>query len=452
MVAKSHLELINKIKIAIKDTEFEGKTYIAGGFVRDMVMGNTKSKDIDIVVELSNGGIKLAKFLSLKLGGTNAVIFERFGTAQIVVDGFDIEFVMTRKEFYIPGSRKPDTAFGTIEDDVKRRDFTINAMLYDLSNDVIIDLVGGKEDIKNHIIRATSDPQLIFDEDPLRMLRAIRFACRFNFTIDTWTWCCLHDAAPSISNISKERVRDEFLKIMETNNPINGIKLLLGADLMKYILPELHDIAGTYIEQNQYHTKTVFGHILDVIEQAKPTWKHRLAALLHDIGKLNTKTTDASGNIHFYGHEEESEKITRRFLTEYKFSNDEIELITSAVANHMLFIHNPNNKTIRKKRMLLGDESFNFLLDLSEADRKTHIDFDENIFIKVRKMLEEEIPLKKQEALPVNGKMIMELFNLEQGPEVGRILNQEREFLLENPDVSMGDILNFLRNKLNERN
>ena len=178
------MTIVEKIRETIKGTEFENKAFIAGGWVRDKVMGNP-SKDIDIVVSCdNNGGIRLAQFLSEKLNGTNVVIFERFRTAQIVIDGLDIEFVMTRKEEYDGITRKPVVSFGTIEDDVMRRDLTINSLLFNISTEEILDLTGkGLEDIKNGIVRTTNDPDFIFQQDPLRLMRSIRFAARFDSII-----------------------------------------------------------------------------------------------------------------------------------------------------------------------------------------------------------------------------------------------------------------------------
>lgn len=435
------MTIIEKIREVIIGTQFAGKSFIAGGFVRDQVMGNHNSKDIDIVVELPNGGIELAKFLSDKLHGTNVVIFERFGTAQIVVDHNELEFVMTRKEVYTPGSRKPETFFGTIQDDIKRRDFTINSMLQNIVTGEIIDMAGGKQDINDKLIKATSDPEHIFTEDPLRMLRAVRFAARFDFEIDEETFKCIKRNHRELRFISKERIRDEFIKILASAQPIRGINLMVESGLMEMVLPEfLHTIGLT---QNKFHDKDAHGHIIDVIKNIKSTWQHRLSALLHDIGKIRTRTVDEQGNVHFYGHEVESEKITRDFMKDLKFSNEEIELIASAVRNHMVFTGPFTAKTIRRKRMILGEKAFELLVDLGEADRKSHIDFDPEIFVKIKDMAKDE-PVIDKKKLPVDGKWIMEIFGLKQGPLIGEILDAEMEFLLDTPNATQKQIEDFI--------
>jgi len=431
--------IINKIKETIKGTEFENCTFIAGGWVRDLVMGNS-SKDIDIVVARDNGGIKLASFLSHKLNGTNVVIFERFGTAQIVIDNVELEFVMTRKEEYDGITRKPIVSFGTIEDDVMRRDLTINSLLFNISTGEILDLTNkGLSDIENKVIQTTNEPNFIFNQDPLRLLRAIRFAIRFGFEIEENTFKAIKNNAQSLNKISKERIREEFGKILTSSNPTKGIKLLMETGLINSFLPELNNCKN--VEQNKFHTKDVLGHIFDVVENSKQTELHRLAALLHDIAKPECKTISDKG-VHFFDHHIKSTDVTLSFMTKLKFSNEEIDLVTTAVRNHMIFMDEAsrNKKVIRRWRMKLGEEKFNFLLDLIEADVKSSND-KRNWVDEIRNMTIEEKPIL---TLPINGNELMELFNIKPGPKVKELKEMVCEMVCEKPEITKEEIVKKL--------
>ena len=459
-ISEHTLQVIEKIRQTIKDTRFMNKTFIAGGFVRDMILG-LDNKDIDICVEISGGGgILLAEFLAKELNGTNVVIFERFGTAQTVIDGLELEFVMTRRESYNNvDDRNPDVVFGTIQEDVFRRDLTINSLLLNISTGEVLDL-------KNGIIRTTSDPSIIFDEDPLRVLRVIRFSSRFGFTIEEEAFKNIKIFASKIKTLSSERVRDELMKMLSGNGFKRGIELLIELDLIQHIgLPELLFAVG--MNQNSFHTKDVLGHILDVVENSKPTSLHRLAALLHDIGKVKTKSIDDNNVVHFYDHEYISKEITERFMKELKFSNEEIELVSSAVVNHMRVTSDITPKKIRKIRSELGDEKFEFLMDLCEADRLSHAENNIDHITKAREIKEKEVNItssnllvngKEKEVnitssnLLVNGKEIMEIFDLKPSKKVGELLNMVSDMMFENPNITKEEIIILLKNNNNENN
>jgi len=439
------LEILKKIQTTIKGSKFENKTYVAGGFVRDMVLG-ISNKDIDICVESLNGGVELCRFLSKELNGTNIVIFERFGTAQTVIDNIELEFVMTRKETYSDeNGRDPEVVFGTIYDDVFRRDFTINSLLLNITTEEIVDLTGrGLEDLKNGIIRTTSDPNIIFDEDPLRILRAIRFASHFKFTIEEETFKCIKKFASKLSMLSKERVQDEFMKILSTKvSTIFAIPHLVELGLIEHIgLPELTKTIG--MEQNAFHSRDVFDHIIDVVRNAKPTSLHHLAALLHDIGKVNVQTVDENRTIHFYEHEKESKKITERFMKELKFSNDDTELVSCAVENHMRITSDISKKKLRKIRFELGDEKFLFLLDLCEADRLSHVDADIS-HINVAREVQTLEPRITASTLPINGDDVMMLFQLKPSKQVGILLDKVKELVFETPTITKEEVIEELK-------
>lgn len=297
---------IELLRSLIKGTKFgqPKTTMIAGGFVRDEILGKP-SKDIDIVVALPNGGVELSQFIAKKLGiykeGTNPVTYPKFGTAMlhldkvtykgIRLDGIEVEFVMTRKEQYHDDSRKPDVSYGTLAQDVERRDFTVNSLLKDLTNGEILDLTGmGYNDIKNGIVRTPLNPDIIFTEDPLRMLRCIRFCVKYNWNLPMFMIRALKKNAHQLEKISAERIQSELNKILISDKPTTGIRLLQITGLTKYIMPELDELVG--LKQNRYHKDTVDKHVFNVIKNVPPDLITRISALMHDIGKARTKTTD----------------------------------------------------------------------------------------------------------------------------------------------------------------
>jgi putative nucleotidyltransferase with HDIG domain len=434
-------KVIEKIKKAIEGTEFEGKSFIAGGFVRDQVMG-ISSKDVDIVVNIDNGGVKLAQFLQKELGATEMVIFERFGTAQIVIDGCAIEFVMSRKEEYNEGSRKPEVCFGTLEDDVMRRDLTINSLLLNITTGEVLDLTGkGLSDINDRVIRTTNEPNFIFQQDPLRLMRAIRFAVRFDFIIENPTFSAIRDNASALHKISKERIQEEFMKILGSRFPVEGMRLLMEANLIDQILPELNACTG--VSQNEFHTKDVLEHIFDVVNNTEPTAMHRLAALLHDISKPECKTVGEDGKVHFFEHHVKSADFARKFMTDLKFSGDQIDLVFTVIREHMLFMDEKsrNRRVVRRWRMKLGEEKMNFLLDLMKADVKSSTDPRVSWVEEIRNMVIIEKPIV---VLPVNGDDIMQLFNIKPGPKVKELKDKVIDWICEEPELTKEEIVDRL--------
>lgn len=229
-------KLLNK---AIKGTEFEGKVYLAGGCVRDELLSR-KTSDIDLTVELPEGGIRLAEFLCEKGIATQPVVYKQFGTALVTMGKQKVELIMTRRESYRHRSRKPEVAFGSLHEDVMRRDFTVNSLLMRVSDGEVLDLCGiGMTDIRQKLIRTTSNPDIIFKEDPLRLLRAVRFASVLGFDLEKKTLSAIRKHAPELRNISRERITDEFIRITGSENYIRGIWLLGQTGLRNYVFPGL---------------------------------------------------------------------------------------------------------------------------------------------------------------------------------------------------------------------
>lgn len=436
---------IKKIQKAIKGTVYENKVFLAGGAVRDHFLGRD-SKDLDfVVVGLGlNGGIELAYHLHKMHNTSTPVVFKRFGTAQIVVFGEEIEIVAARKESYNFQDRMPIVEEGTLEDDVMRRDFRINAVLYDISKGVFVDIVGGLKDIKNRKIQTTGDPDVIFAEDPLRIMRAIRFSAQLGFDIEPDTWNAIIKFVPWLKNISNERIRDEFNKILVAEHFVRGIDDLYRSGILGYMIKQFNQFDSVRNEDCKWHTKNLFNHTLEVMMNIPATVEHRLAALLHDVGKVNTMTVEEDG-IHFYQHQFHSKRIAKNFMVRYKYTNEQIEWVTNSISMHMNFISEIKDSTIRKMVNQYGKEQFLFFTDLGLADSKRP-----ERKAMVQSIIEfvntDNYVPEQQMKMPVNGDMIMEHFNIKPGKEVGRLLAIEKDFLFEFPEASIEEIWEVINN------
>ncbi len=325
------------LRDAVRGTKYAGRLFLVGGFVRDQVMGLASAKD-DIDLVLEGDALELAHFLRQSgAADFEPVVYPKFGTAMVVVKGRAVEIVTARTESYAPDSRKPDTvAPGSLADDAKRRDFSINTLLQNLDTGEITDPLGlAFADIDAQIIRTPTDPLLTFQDDPLRMLRAVRFAARFGFAIEPFTWKAIRQSAPRLSIISAERIRDEFCKTLMTTRAPRGLELLKESGLLAQFAPELTAMVG--VTQNEFHAYPVWDHTLIALGNLPPdaSLTLRLATLCHDIGKPPTKAAGEDGRVHFYGHAETGALVTRRLMTRLKFSNDEIAAVTKLVAQHM---------------------------------------------------------------------------------------------------------------------
>jgi poly(A) polymerase len=438
------------IKNCITKTEFENKTFLVGGYVRDQVMDNdSSSDDMDIVVALPDGGIRLARFLYEKGVSSEPIVFENFGTAMVRINGHSIEFVMTRKESYRDKSRKPDVELGTIEDDIFRRDFTINSLIQNVVTGEILDISGnGIEDIKNGIIRSTSNPDIIFVEDPLRTLRAVRFATRFKYQIEEITADGMKRHADKLHFISRERIKDELSKILISNNVAYGLNIMLDLGIMPYVLPKL--VALKDLEQNKYHFGDVWEHTLRVIQNTPPDLEIRMAALLHDVGKQYCVSEDEKG-IHFYGHEQIGADLTQDMLTELRYSKIFVANVSALVKNHMRLKGAGENgekltdKTLRRIYHQMGNLIYK-LLDLIHADNVSHAD-EYNMPLQVQGLKTRLERIKEEYSglpFPLSGHDIMEAFDIEEGEKIGDIMKEAQELWLEHPDWDKQRILEEL--------
>jgi poly(A) polymerase len=443
-------DTLRMIRDAITGTEFAGRVFVAGGFVRDFVMGRP-SKDIDLVVNLPQGGIRLATLLKEKCGATDLHLFERFGTAQVVLNGEDVEMVMTRAETYTEGSRNPEVEFADLKADVMRRDFTINTLLINLMDGQVLDITGrGFADIEDGLIDVTVDSNVVFNDDPLRMLRAVRFMSQLNFRVSGYVMAGIRENVNKISFISKERIRDEFMKLLAGGNAVDAIRILVHTGLINCILPELRNMIG--VDHGKYHIKDPFEHTMDVVSRVNdgdPVLV--LVALLHDLGKPSTISFSDDG-AHFYNHETKSAQIAREFLLRLKFPNDVVEDVVMMVANHMAFassMEKPSAKHVRRVVRIFGDrDKFNRFMKLVGADMKPNprvIRRDFNIVDEVFAILKRDDEAGVTVRAPVSGNDVMNAFGIPSGPEVGRLLSVANEAFLENPNLTKDELLAVMR-------
>ena len=452
---KSTNTLVDFLSTLVKTSPFKGQVFIAGGYVRDTLLGRP-SKDIDLVVTADDGGIAFANWITKRLGihtASNPVVYPRFGTAKFNLRGvshkgvslgdMDIESVMTRKETYTDGSRKPDVAYGTLKQDAERRDFTVNSLMQDLTTGEILDPTGmGLHDLKAGIVRSAIDPDIIFKEDPLRMLRAVRFAGKYNWTLPNYMVKALHNNAPNIRNISAERIQDEFNKILMTDKPAELIRLLQYVNLTKYTIPEIDAMMG--VTQNQYHKDDVFDHSLEVLSKTPPDLLSRLAALFHDVGKPNTRT-DVNGKIQFLRHEDVGATMVANIMTRLKYPNASIDTVSNIVSNHMrLKAAGPDgtgisDKALRKFAADIGPDMAR-ALDVMDADNKSHQEGHSmpNQIAAVRarfETLSTAAPVSSV-TLPINGRDIMQHLNVKPGPVIAMLLDVVKDAYFENPALS----------------
>ena len=524
------------IKKTIQGTEWQGKVFIAGGYVRDEFMGKDP-KDLDLLVNAPNGGIEFAKWITKKVGcykgsdaawhqvglepeapylvgrlrgrahsgteedqlptdvmlrdkiwdewrkahdlwksryeyaekssaGGNPVVFPRFGTAKFNLRGvihngidlseMDVEAVMPRKEQYTAGTRKPTVTGGELKDDVERRDFTVNSLLKDLSTGEILDLTGmGKADIKAGIVRTPLNPDKIFTDDPLRMLRAIRFAVKYNWVLPLFMMRGLKKNAAQLKNISQERIRDELNKIIVTDSPDKGIKMLKITGLMPFVIPELLPLVK--LMQNKYHKEDAFKHTLSVLKGTEPELVVRLMALFHDIGKAVTWSLDPkTGGVHFYGHEMAGERIAEEVMTRLKYPRELIDAVKMGVRHHMrMKSAGDEGVKISDKALLKFRNEMGVLLPkvlkLMHADNTAHADAaampNQIRNLEARIATLKDIPEKPK--MPINGYDLQKILDLKPGPIFKEIMAAVLDAWYEDPSLDKNKALQIAKNIAN---
>lgn len=433
------------------------QTFVIGGFVRDLLLERPKVKDIDIVTEGS--GIELALSVADKLHSKPKVsVFKRFGTAMIHVKDYDVEFVGARKESYSFDSRKPFVEIGTIEDDQNRRDFTINTLAISLNEESfgeLVDPFNGLEDLKRKIIRTPLDPEITYSDDPLRMIRAIRFATQLNFTIESSSFLAIKENAERFDILSKERIMDEFNKIMMSPQPSIGLKLLYEANLLQRFLPELTDLQGIEEVEGQKH-KDNFFHTLEVVDNISKTTNNlwlRWAALLHDIGKARTKKFDKKIGWTFHSHEFVGSKMVLSLFKRLKLPlGDPLKYVQKLVQNSSrpisLITDDASDSALRRLLFDMGDDLEDLFLlckaDITTKNIKKQTRFKQNFDYVEEKIKEvEEKDKIRNFQPPITGHDIMEAFEIIEGKQIGTIKEAIKEGILE------GTITNDYKNSYN---
>ena len=470
MTKDKFYKIVLYIKDLINGTEFDGKTYVVGGAVRDLLM-NKEIKDIDICVELPNGGIDFAKWMEENKHTHGSVVtYPTYGTAMFRMKEYpevEIECVQTRKEQYKDkNSRNPETEYGTLYEDAMRRDLTINSLFLNISTNQIVDCCGGLNDIKNHVIRVTSTPEIVYEDDALRILRCVRFFSRFHAENNDWdieedTLKGIWYKVDRLSIITKERIADELNKMLMCDDPVCAMRVLVDIGAMRYVIPELCE--AVEMEQNKYHIGTVFEHTMKVLEMVvkRPYWgssqlEVRMAALLHDIGKIKVKTIDENGNVHFYKHELASAELTETILRRLKYSNDFIDDVKFLVKNHMRtkqwgdYCEHMKDKTLRKLQYECGFRRFVRLSILIDADNKSHAEGYclpnqvQMMWKRTNEMVDEGTDMFDYK-LPIDGNDVMENKGIKPCKEVKEYLDYAMKLVYNNPKITRTELLKHVK-------
>jgi poly(A) polymerase len=422
------------------------QAYVIGGWVRDCLLKRDHpEKDIDIVV--IGNGIEIARKAARKINpGTKISVFKNFGTAMFRNNEYEIEFVGARKESYDRNSRKPIVENGSLQDDQARRDFTINALAICLNEETFgnfLDPFGGVEDLKKKIIRTPLDPDKTFSDDPLRMMRAIRFACQLNFTIEENTFNSIKKNADRIKIVSGERIVTELNKIIMCNHPSKGFLLIEKSGLLRIIFPELDNLKGVETKEGKAH-KENFHHsikVLDNISKSTDNLWLRLAALLHDIAKPVTKKYLTDTGWSFHGHEFAGSKMVPVIFRKMKFPlNDNMKYVQKIIELHLrpiaLSQELVTDSAIRRLLFEAGDDIDDLMLlceaditSKNEAKKTKHLENFRLVRNKLKEIEEKDAVRNFQP--PVDGSEILTTFGIEPGKNVGLIKNAIREAILD---------------------
>jgi tRNA nucleotidyltransferase (CCA-adding enzyme) len=443
-VRKTIMRIVKKFR----ESGFE--CYLIGGSVRDLILG-IDVYDYDFATNARPEEM-------MKIFRKTIPTGIKHGTVSVLMDSRQFEVTTYRSEGVYLDGRHPDSVSFSKElrVDVERRDFTINGLAYDPESDEIIDYVNGLGDIRHKIIRTIGDPVARFSEDGLRPMRACRFAAKLNFEIDGNTFSAIPETLEIVKKVSRERIRDELFKILESDKPSVGLEYLRKSGIMGVILPELAECHG--VSQNKYHIHDVYYHSIYSCDAApKDNLLIRIAALFHDIGKVPTKQPNASGDYTFYNHEVLGVKMAKKIMRRLKFSNEQIDGISNLILNHMFHYTNEwTDGAVRRFIRKVGLENIGNLFLLRMADRKGNGARKglplpiEQLKKRIERVIEAENAFSVRD-LDIDGNIIMGELGLKPGPVIGKILNELLEFVLDNPDLNARDILLAYSREIIER-
>ncbi len=424
--------------LALRADGFTAPIHLVGGAVRDHLLQLPPQNDFDLVVEEDAAALAQRVF-DLGLADHPPAIYPRFGTAMVSVDGLKIEFVTARKESYDADSRKPHVEPASFLEDALRRDFTVNALAMDLDSGEVIDLLGtGLEDLKAGILRTPLDPHVTFQDDPLRMLRAVRFRWRLGFEYAPGLAETIRESSHRLSVISQERITEELTKILLGRNPHRALEELRILGLLNGWADELVAMVG--VEQGKWHHLDVWGHTLEVVNHARGgSLTLMLAALLHDIAKPRTRSIDEAGQTRFFSHENIGAEMAHEMCVRWRFSQETARDVALLVKNHMRLCSAPELSDSAARRIIrdLGP-LLETWLDLIDCDAKglkagvRTLDI-EKVRAQLRKV-EQATPAKMLES-PLTGRQIMSILGVESGEMVG----QAKAFLTEH--VLTGELI-----------
>ena len=431
---------IKEIAIILNTEGFQ--CFLVGGSVRDSIMGFTP-KEYDIATNAKPEDVQRIFKYTIPTG-------IKHGTILVILDDMQVEITTFRSDGNYSDGRHPDKVEYTasIEDDLPRRDLTINAMAYNVLDGNLIDMFDGMKDIKNKIVRSVGNPYERFTEDGLRIMRAIRFATKLNFNIEKETFEAICHSTGMLTSIAYERIREEFNGILISDNPFRGIELLRKTGILALIMPEL--MQGFGVAQNRFHKYDVYYHILHTIQAVEPleteelTLLVRLAALFHDIAKpMVQKKVSKQEEPVYYNHEVVGANVAKKIMKRLKYSNAEIDFVTLLVRQHMFYYQDEwTDGAVRRFMKAVGVENIKPLLKLREADRLGSGNRKDKeskaipkLLARIDKIIEEENAITVKD-LKINGNDLMQEFNLKPGPIVGKILNYLLDLILDEPSLN----------------
>ncbi len=443
MNLSNDLKKYNFLKAATDLAEkMDLSVYLIGGFVRDLLLKRV-SEDIDVLI-VGDGNL-YAKELAKQLCVENVVLYKTFGTSHFEYENLDFEFVAARKESYQRDSRKPKVTAGTFKDDITRRDFTINTLAVSLNKKdfgELFDTYDGLKDINNKIIRTPIDPVITFNDDPLRILRAYRFASQLNFSVDESINIAASKLKDRLEIVSQERITDELLKILASHKPSTGLKLLYNSGVMEIIFPEIANLAGVE-QRNDYHHKDVFLHTCEVVDnislKTDNVWL-RFVALVHDIAKPQTKRFVEGTGWTFHGHEELGARMMKSLFRRMKLPFNKLHYVEKLIRLHLRPIALAKDEVTDsavRRLIVSADEDLDDLIILCRADiTSKNPDKVSKYLQNYNNVMQKVIDVKEKDELyafqsPVKGETIMEVCNLKPSKKVGEIKRAIEDAILD---------------------